>query len=167
MPFLDVVFVWILHMGSDEQWFIIWALVTMHWLSNPLDFSSVTRCEHDKVVSAVNCVLSLIGDRNPDHFFVATQDADLREKLREVSTICRVYLYLYFFKKWNGANTIYWPCFGCSNLLMYFVCFHVDSWCSCNIWTEKLLIYRATLCSTTQVCSIGWGEASQYGYNWV
>lgn len=55
-------------------------------------FHGVTRCEHDKVVSAVNCVMSLIGDKNPEHFFVATQDPGLREKLREVSTtlICRV-----------------------------------------------------------------------------
>jgi len=45
---------------------------------------ATNKCEHDKVVSAVNCILSLIGDKNPERFFVATQDADLREKLREV-----------------------------------------------------------------------------------
>ena len=56
----------------------------MNSLSVSLDFSCVTRCEHDKFVSAVNCILSLIGDKNPERFFVATQDADLREKLREV-----------------------------------------------------------------------------------
>ena len=67
-------------------------------LSVSLDFSCVTRCEHDKVVSAVNCILSLIGDKNPERFFVATQDADLREKLREVLTIliCSAYLYFFF-----------------------------------------------------------------------
>jgi rRNA-processing protein FCF1 len=32
----------------------------------------------------VDCVLSLIGEKNPEHFFVATQDSDLRAKLREV-----------------------------------------------------------------------------------
>ncbi|KAF0920962.1 hypothetical protein E2562_037844 [Oryza meyeriana var. granulata] len=32
----------------------------------------LSRCEHDKVVSAVDCILSLIGDTNPEHFFVAT-----------------------------------------------------------------------------------------------
>uniref|UniRef100_A0A453Q612 PIN domain-containing protein n=1 Tax=Aegilops tauschii subsp. strangulata TaxID=200361 RepID=A0A453Q612_AEGTS len=31
-------------------------------------------CEHDKVVSAVDCILSLVGDKNPEHYFVATQD---------------------------------------------------------------------------------------------
>ena len=56
----------------------------MNSLSVSLDFSCVTRREHDKVVSVVNCILSLTGDKNPERFFVATQDADLREKLREV-----------------------------------------------------------------------------------
>jgi U3 small nucleolar RNA-associated protein 23 len=41
-------------------------------------------CEHEKVVSAVDCILSLVGEKNPEHYFVATQDSDLREKLREV-----------------------------------------------------------------------------------
>ncbi|KAK3134285.1 hypothetical protein QOZ80_6AG0547270 [Eleusine coracana subsp. coracana] len=45
---------------------------------------ATTKCEHEKVVSAVSCVLSLVGDKNPEHFFVATQDAELREKLREI-----------------------------------------------------------------------------------
>ncbi|RLN35640.1 hypothetical protein C2845_PM03G04440 [Panicum miliaceum] len=52
---------------------------------------ATAKCEHDKVVSAVNCVLSLIGDRNPEHFFVATQDADLREKLREIPGVPVIY----------------------------------------------------------------------------
>ncbi|CAN6218524.1 unnamed protein product [Urochloa humidicola] len=52
---------------------------------------ATTKCEHDKVVSAVNCVLSLIGDKNPEHFFVATQDADLREKLREIPGVPVIY----------------------------------------------------------------------------
>jgi len=68
---------------------------------------ATTNCEHDKVVSAVNCVPTLIGDKNPEHFFVATQDADLREKLREVLTIliCSAYLYFFFFfRKRNQVN---------------------------------------------------------------
>ncbi|CAL5073105.1 unnamed protein product [Urochloa decumbens] len=52
---------------------------------------ATTKCEHGKVVSAVNCVLSLIGDKNPEHFFVATQDADLREKLREIPGVPVIY----------------------------------------------------------------------------
>ncbi|WVZ95166.1 hypothetical protein U9M48_040964 [Paspalum notatum var. saurae] len=52
---------------------------------------NVTKCEHDKVVSAVNCFISLIGDKNPEHFFIATQDADLREKLREIPGVPVIY----------------------------------------------------------------------------
>ncbi|TVU27608.1 hypothetical protein EJB05_19102 [Eragrostis curvula] len=52
---------------------------------------ATTKCEHEKVVSAVNCVLSLIGDKNPEHFFVATQDADLREQLREIPGVPVIY----------------------------------------------------------------------------
>ena len=36
---------------------------------------------HDKVVTAMDCILSLVGDKSPEHYFVATQDSDLREKL--------------------------------------------------------------------------------------
>lgn len=52
---------------------------------------TTTKCEHDKVVSAVNCVMSLIGDKNPEHFFVATQDPSLREKLREIPGVPVIY----------------------------------------------------------------------------
>lgn len=48
-------------------------------------------CEHDKVVSAVDCILSLLGDKNPEHYFVATQDSDLRAKLREVPGVPVIY----------------------------------------------------------------------------
>jgi len=92
---------------SDEHWFYYMNLIMMHLLSVSLDFLCVTSCEHDKVVSAVNCVPTLIGDKNPEHFFVATQDADLREKLREVLTIliCSAYLYFFFFfRKRNQVN---------------------------------------------------------------
>lgn len=52
---------------------------------------ATAECEHDKVVSAVNCFISLIGDKNPEHYFVATQDADLREKLREIPGVPVIY----------------------------------------------------------------------------
>lgn len=52
---------------------------------------ATAKCEHDKVVSAVDCVLSLIGEKNPEHFFVATQDSDLRAKLREVPGVPVIY----------------------------------------------------------------------------
>jgi hypothetical protein len=34
-------------------------------------------CEHDKVVSAVDDLLSLVVDNNLGHYFAATQDSDL------------------------------------------------------------------------------------------
>lgn len=48
-------------------------------------------CEHEKVVSAVDCILSLVGEKNPEHYFVATQDSDLREKLREIPGVPVIY----------------------------------------------------------------------------
>ncbi|KAL7232901.1 hypothetical protein ACSBR2_010830 [Camellia fascicularis] len=42
------------------------------------------RCDHEKRKSAVACIMEIIGEDNPEHFFVATQDADLRKNLQEV-----------------------------------------------------------------------------------
>ena len=44
------------------------------------------RCDHENRVSAEKCVESIIGGINMEHFFVATQDADIRKKFREVRT---------------------------------------------------------------------------------
>ncbi|GFY85151.1 hypothetical protein Acr_03g0019250 [Actinidia rufa] len=41
------------------------------------------RCDHEKRKSAVACITEIIGAGNPEHFFVATQDADLRKKFQE------------------------------------------------------------------------------------
>jgi len=38
-------------------------------------------------MKADSCILEIIGENNPEHFFVATQDTDLRRKLLEVSNI--------------------------------------------------------------------------------
>ncbi|EEF32186.1 rRNA-processing protein UTP23, putative [Ricinus communis] len=45
------------------------------------------RCDHEKVKSAEACILEVIGQNNPEHFFVATQDFDLRKKFREVPAV--------------------------------------------------------------------------------
>uniref|UniRef100_A0A5B6YH54 UTP23 sensor motif region domain-containing protein n=1 Tax=Davidia involucrata TaxID=16924 RepID=A0A5B6YH54_DAVIN len=42
------------------------------------------RCDHEKRKSAVACIMEIIGEKNPEHFFVATQDADLRKKFQEI-----------------------------------------------------------------------------------
>lgn len=44
----------------------------------------IFRCDHEKRKSAVDCITEIIGENNPEHFFVATQDADMRKKFQEV-----------------------------------------------------------------------------------
>lgn len=44
----------------------------------------IARCDHEKRVSADACIAEVIGEHNSEHFFVATQDADLRKKLQKV-----------------------------------------------------------------------------------
>ncbi|XP_024639190.1 rRNA-processing protein UTP23 homolog [Medicago truncatula] len=44
----------------------------------------IARCEHDKCVRADSCIMEVVGENNSEHFFVASQDTDLRKKLEEV-----------------------------------------------------------------------------------
>lgn len=48
---------------------------------------AIARCEHEKLKSADACLMEVVGEKNPEHFFVATQDVDLRKKLQEVPGI--------------------------------------------------------------------------------
>ncbi|XVF57677.1 hypothetical protein PTKIN_Ptkin07bG0001300 [Pterospermum kingtungense] len=45
---------------------------------------AIARCDHEKRVGAEACIAEVIGEHNSEHFFVATQDADLRKKLQKV-----------------------------------------------------------------------------------
>ncbi|KAL0365500.1 UNVERIFIED_CONTAM: rRNA-processing protein UTP23 [Sesamum angustifolium] len=45
------------------------------------------RCDHEKRKSAVACIMDVIGEKNPEHFFVATQDAELRKKFQEKCSV--------------------------------------------------------------------------------
>lgn len=58
------------------------------------DFTPICRCEHEKCKSADACIMEVVGGKNSEHFFVASQDTDLRKKLQEV---CYVYKILYIF----------------------------------------------------------------------
>ncbi|KAJ8470478.1 hypothetical protein OPV22_024821 [Ensete ventricosum] len=49
------------------------------------------RCDHEKRIGASACVESVIGATNSEHFFVATQDADMRKKFREVPGVPVIY----------------------------------------------------------------------------
>lgn len=44
----------------------------------------IARCEHDKCARADSCIMEVVGENNSEHFFVASQDTDLRKKLEEV-----------------------------------------------------------------------------------
>ncbi|CAI9096358.1 OLC1v1032480C1 [Oldenlandia corymbosa var. corymbosa] len=52
---------------------------------------ATARCDHEKRKSAVNCVADVIGENNSEHFFVATQDAELRKNLQEVPGVPLVF----------------------------------------------------------------------------
>jgi len=49
-------------------------------------FCDIVRCEHEPFLPAAECVASLVGSHNEEHYFVATQDLDLRKRLRKVCT---------------------------------------------------------------------------------
>ncbi|TKY57045.1 rRNA-processing protein UTP23-like [Spatholobus suberectus] len=51
----------------------------------------VARCEHDKCTSADACIMEVVGEKNSEHFFVASQDTDLRKKLQEVPGVPLIY----------------------------------------------------------------------------
>ncbi|KAL8211026.1 hypothetical protein R6Q57_005463 [Mikania cordata] len=45
------------------------------------------RCDHEKRKSAVACLAEVIGESNSEHFFVASQDVDLRKKFQEIPAV--------------------------------------------------------------------------------
>ncbi|CAA0827654.1 PIN domain-like family protein [Striga hermonthica] len=49
------------------------------------------RCDHEKRKSAVACMTQVIGEKNLEHFFVATQDAELRKKFQEIPGVPVIY----------------------------------------------------------------------------
>lgn len=49
-------------------------------------------CNHEIMKRADACILDLISEKNPEHFFVATQEYDLRKKSQEV--VCMFYYLL-------------------------------------------------------------------------
>lgn len=44
----------------------------------------LARCDHEKCKSAFDCIKEVIGQNNSEHFFVATQDTDLRKTFQEI-----------------------------------------------------------------------------------
>uniref|UniRef100_A0A6N2LRU4 Uncharacterized protein n=1 Tax=Salix viminalis TaxID=40686 RepID=A0A6N2LRU4_SALVM len=46
-----------------------------------------TRCDHEQMKNAEGCIVEIIGENNLDHFFVGTQDTDMRKKFRRLMEI--------------------------------------------------------------------------------
>ncbi|XP_075477732.1 uncharacterized protein LOC142518803 isoform X1 [Primulina tabacum] len=51
----------------------------------------VSRCDHEKRKTAAQCITEVIGEKNSEKFFVATQDAELRKKFQEIPGVPIVY----------------------------------------------------------------------------
>ncbi|MCL7021781.1 hypothetical protein MKW94_010515 [Papaver nudicaule] len=45
---------------------------------------SLARCDHEKRKGAAGCIDDVIGEKNSEHFFLATQDNELRKRFREI-----------------------------------------------------------------------------------
>ncbi|KAB5548516.1 hypothetical protein DKX38_011922 [Salix brachista] len=43
----------------------------------------IARCGHQQMKNAEACIVEIIGENNLDHFFVGTQDTDMRKKFQE------------------------------------------------------------------------------------
>lgn len=56
-------------------------------------------CDHEKIKSADVCIADVIGQINPEHFFVATQDSDLRKKFQEVNN--------FFSSGWDSLRVLH------------------------------------------------------------
>ncbi|KAJ6324263.1 hypothetical protein OIU76_011548 [Salix suchowensis] len=41
-----------------------------------------TRCDHEQIKNAEGCIVEIIGETNLDHFFVGTQDTDMRKNFQ-------------------------------------------------------------------------------------
>ncbi|KAK4759864.1 hypothetical protein SAY87_022995 [Trapa incisa] len=52
---------------------------------------AIARCDHEGKSKADSCLLDLVKENNSEHFFVATQDADLRKKLQEIPGVPVMY----------------------------------------------------------------------------
>ncbi|XP_050135155.1 uncharacterized protein LOC126611012 isoform X2 [Malus sylvestris] len=51
----------------------------------------IARCDHESPASAEDCILDLVGQSNSEHFFVATQHVDLRQKLFKIPGVPAIY----------------------------------------------------------------------------
>jgi U3 small nucleolar RNA-associated protein 23 len=52
----------------------------------------MARCTHETPVPATECMLSMVGQHNEEHFFIASQDVELRKRLRTVPGAALLFL---------------------------------------------------------------------------
>ncbi|KAG6778165.1 hypothetical protein POTOM_018017 [Populus tomentosa] len=50
----------------------------------------IARCDHEQNKNAEGCIVEIIGENNPDHFYVGTQDTDMRKKFQEHGLECHL-----------------------------------------------------------------------------
>lgn len=64
----------------------LWLLLEIDLLRLSNKFSGLhgIRCEHEPSLPAGECVATMLGSHNVEHFFVGTQDLELRKRLRKV-----------------------------------------------------------------------------------
>ncbi|XP_028806014.1 rRNA-processing protein UTP23 homolog isoform X2 [Neltuma alba] len=51
----------------------------------------IARCEHEKCEHAAKCIMDVVGENNSQHFFVGSQDTELRRKLQQVPGVPLIY----------------------------------------------------------------------------
>lgn len=51
----------------------------------------IARCEHEKCEHAAKCIMEVIGENNLGHFFVCSQDIELRRQLQQVPGVPLIY----------------------------------------------------------------------------
>ncbi|KAL3283402.1 hypothetical protein HHI36_006548 [Cryptolaemus montrouzieri] len=56
---------------------------------------AVHKCSHEKnPIAGSKCLLSMLGNRNENHYIVATQDRDLETKVRQIPGVPLLYLHM-------------------------------------------------------------------------
>eukprot|EP00899_Mesostigma_viride_P015252 jgi/Mesvir1/23728/Mv25771-RA.1 len=54
---------------------------------------ALAKCEHEAPVTASECILSQVGEQNESHFFVASQDQNLRRLLEKVTAVPFIHIH--------------------------------------------------------------------------
>jgi Ca2+/Na+ antiporter len=86
--------------GLVDFWNWVLEILLFSGFGMILKFHFNGRCDHEQIKNAEGCIVEIIGENNPDHFYVGTQDTDMRKKFQEVS------FFFFLFK-------LFYMIFGC------------------------------------------------------